>query len=136
MCAIGSLMGLEQDVAIMLSAQVEEFVQGDKQESLDCQRLDRYKYALIPSDQTQRASHAHPIWLLQTKLLLIWFRAFSGNLYVVTDALKEFGFLVNVTIRCLIQVLMTITTKAGLSEQNDGYAVRYALRETPEIPLL
>ncbi|EUC30520.1 hypothetical protein COCCADRAFT_28586 [Bipolaris zeicola 26-R-13] len=95
MCAIGALMGLEQDVATMLSAQVEELVQADEQDSLDCHRLDRYEYIMPPSEQTERTSHAHPIWLLQTKLLLIWFRASCGNPYVVTDALKEFGFLVN-----------------------------------------
>lgn len=128
MCAIGALMGLEQDVATMLSAQVEELVQADEQDSLDCHRLDRYEYIMPPSEQTKRTSHAHPIWLLQTKLLLIWFRASCGNPYVVTDALKEFGFLVNVSIHCPMQVSIPLTMKAGLLGQNVRRSGRSALR--------
>lgn len=96
MCAIGALLRLEQAASINLSIEAGRLLKNEVADRRSARYgSERFQHLTMPSSEEQ--PDIFPLWLLQAKLLLTWFRAFTGTLHIVTDALDEFGFLVSVS---------------------------------------
>ncbi|THW55474.1 hypothetical protein D6D20_09459 [Aureobasidium pullulans] len=96
MCAIGALMRLEQEVATRLSIHADLLMQPEAVKHIQHDHgSKRFKHLVVPSKEVDPAA-CLPVWFVQSKLLITWFRAFTGNPHVVAQALNDTAFLVSV----------------------------------------